>query len=108
MSAFDALEKRLLDLSLANVADQAERVVVVGLFTAAPAEGHNGTYGQSGEPLKGAYVRPKAIFTPHAPNDTNPNVQSTNSQPITITGLAPGTYTYFGVFGSSSAGTGAI
>lgn len=111
MSAFDALEKRILDLSLAGVSDSAERTILVGLFTTAPPESHDGTYGIAGEPAKAAagtvgYNRARVTFGAQALSGGVSGTASTatNSQAVTLTGLAPGTYTYFGVFGSSSGG----
>lgn len=100
MSAFDRLENRLLNLVLTGSPDTSEQNPVVGLFTAAPAEAHSGDYGFSGEPGKGTagtgYQRARSKFGPAS------NGQVTNVQPITITGLPAGTYTHFGVFGSST------
>lgn len=106
MSAFNALEKRVLDLSLAGVSDQPERVVVVGLFTAQPAENHDGAYGKNGEPAKAAagstgYKRAAVRFLPTTATSAE---FATNADTITITGLPPGTYTHFGIFGSTTAG----
>lgn len=111
MSAFDALEKRMLDLSLAGASDSPERVVVVGVFTTAPAESHNGAYGQFGEPAKAAaggagYTRSRITFNTQATGGGTSGSASTtsNTQAVTITGLPAGTYTHFGLFGSSTAG----
>lgn len=112
MSAFDALEKRLLDLSLTGQPDAAEAVVTVGLFTSQPPEDHSGAYGIAGEPQQGAYVRPRVQFPTAAEarvqgligGGSDPGARA-NRQAVTVTGLPPGTYTHFGIFGSSSGGT---
>lgn len=199
MSAFNALEKRILDLSLARASDNPEAAIVVGLFrpgststttsvarttvrvaTAAAAtvvpvvsvvnlavndivrindglgtmeertitavvatggsesitvnaaltnahalgesvvervttvtnlpmpEDHSGAYGQAGEPaasaptVQGGYRRARATFATQAAGSNNGT--TTNTSVITITGLTPGTYTHFGVFGSTGGG----
>lgn len=112
MTAFDSLEKRVLNLTLAGTADSSESGAVVGLMTSAPPEDHTGAYGIAGEPAKAAagstgYRRAAAQFATQATNPTpaGPGVVATsNTNAVTITGLAPGTYTHFGVFGSTTAG----
>lgn len=105
MPAFDALEKRVVDLTLAGVQDSPERVVVVGLFTSLPADAHSGAYGISGEPAAGGtYKRSRIRFAPQATRNDGSNARTVNVDAVTITGLAPGTYTHFAIFGSSTAG----
>lgn len=101
MTAFDKLEERALNLTLGSSQDPGEAVVVMGLFTSTPPETHDGKYGQNGEPVAGgAYKRARATFGPSAV--VSGSRQSTNTQPITLTGLPPGTYTHFGIFGSNT------
>lgn len=109
MSAFNALEKRILDLSLARASDNPEAAIVVGLFKSEPLETHNGAYGQQGEPAaqaptaQGGYRRARATFATQAAGSNNGT--TTNTSVITITGLTPGVYTHFGVFGSTGGVT---
>lgn len=107
MPAFDALENRALELSLRGSQDNAEAVVVVGLFTSSPPETHDGKYGQNGEPASvGAggtgYRRSRARFT--TASTVNGTMQCVNTEPVVLTGLPAGTYTHFAIFGSTSAG----
>lgn len=103
MSAFDALEQRALNLSLAGSSDRGEQVVVLGLHTSTPPENHSGAYGIAGEPPQSAtYKRSRVTF---GQAQTVSGVrQVSNLQPVTVTGLAPGTYTHFSLHGSSSGG----
>lgn len=103
MSAFDRLEVRALNLSLAGAQDRGEQVVVLGLHKSAPAETHDGSYGQAGEPLGGAtYKRSRVTFG--QAQVVSGQTRVTNLQPVTVTGLTPGTYTHFSLHGSSTAG----
>lgn len=105
MTAFNALEKRVLDLSLGRVPDVPEPVIVIGLFTSVPPENHDGTYGQAGEPMRATtgtsgYTRARTAFATQV-GGTNDGT-TRNTSVVTITGLPPGTYTHFGVFGASA------
>lgn len=103
MSAFDRLEVRALNLSLAGSQDRGEQVVVMGLHTSQPPETHNGQYGQNGEPVAGGvYKRSRVTFG--QASVVGGQTRVTNLQPVTITGLAPGTYTHFSLHGSTSSG----
>lgn len=113
MPAFDALEARILNLSLRDASDNPEAVVVVGLFAnkdalgaaIPPPDSHDGKYGQAGEPAAGGlYRRARVRFQPQASRADGSDARTTNVDAVTITGLPPGTYTHFGLFGSSSAG----
>lgn len=122
MTAFNALERRALDLSLAGSQDTSDPIVVVGLFAPGTTtsstgvvtqnpmpEDHDGRYGLAGEPLASAvgavgYRRARARFG--TATVVAGKTQVVNTEPITITGLSAGTYTHFGVFGSSTAGQG--
>lgn len=98
MPAFDALEKRLLDLTLAGGQDIPEANVVVGLFKSEPLDSHDGTYGQSGEPPKPlvtdqtSYRRKGARFSRNSAGAGGVGItppQVTRSQVMSISGVTP-------------------
>lgn len=104
MSAFDRLEQRALNLTLGGAQDRGEQVVVIGLHKSSPAETHDGSYGQAGEPMAGGTYKRSRVTFGNATRAGDGKAQVTNLQPVTVTGLTPGTYTHFSLHGSSSAG----
>lgn len=95
MGAFDALERRIRELTLMGAIDRAQPRSVISLHTSAPAEDWDGTPGAFGEPPLGAtaYTRAECRFGPAVDG------ASKNLDAVSFTGLPPGTYTHFAVLG---------
>lgn len=106
MSAFDSLEKYLLDLTLGG---QAAGPFVpmagktsVALLQQMPAESWDGMPGPYGEPpISASYTRTRATFARAigAGVPAGDGGGAKNTEALSFTGLPAGTYTHFAVFG---------